>query len=401
MSLKYDVSIIIVNYNGKKYIDNLFSSLGNLNCPDFTFETVFVDNNSSDDSIEYLRSLSVDEKIHLSIVESKANLGFAGGNNLGVKNSSGKHIVLLNNDTAVDKNWLTNLYHYFISHDYGIVNSKLLFFYDFIKFTFKTQDKIIFNRVIKINGQDYKIDNKFCKNLLCDPETITAFGHSEISIPLIQKSANYSFLINAEFFNRGTDSILCCDKEFKVGENGNFSITLENSEIEKKKYSLVQNAGSFVNESFDGGDIGFCEIDSPKFNKEYEINNACGAAIIFTKDDFEKAGGFDERFFMYYEDTDLSYRIKKLGRKLAYCPDALVRHIHTGSSTEWSPFFVYHVIRNKLLFVWKNISKKKALCLVFRQYASGLWLNDKMKRKAALDALKIIIGMKNVSYREF
>ena len=166
MSLKYDVSIIIVNYNGKKYIDNLFFSLGNLNCPDFTFETVFVDNNSSDGSIEYLRSLAVDEKLHLSIVESKTNLGFAGGNNLGVKNSSGKNIVLLNNDTAVDKNWLTNLYHYFISHDYGIVNSKLLFFYDFIKFTFKTQDKIIFNRVIKINGQDYKIDNKFCKNLL-------------------------------------------------------------------------------------------------------------------------------------------------------------------------------------------------------------------------------------------
>ncbi|MNO40323.1 N-acetylglucosaminyl-diphospho-decaprenol L-rhamnosyltransferase [compost metagenome] len=79
---------------------------------------------------------------------------------------------------------------------------------------------------------------------------------------------------------------------------------------------------------------------------------------------FDKVGGFDERFFMYYEDTDLSYRIKKLGFKLYFCPTAVVRHIHTGSSQEWSPFFVYHIYRNKLLFIFKNFS----LSIFYKQF---------------------------------
>ena len=50
-----DVSVVVVNYNGKKYIDELLASLQNQISKNFTYEIVFVDNNSADDSVKYIQ----------------------------------------------------------------------------------------------------------------------------------------------------------------------------------------------------------------------------------------------------------------------------------------------------------------------------------------------------------
>ena len=128
MSTKYDVSVIVINYNSKKYIDNLFDSLVSLVHSDFSYEVVVVDNASTDDSIAYLQSKQYDSKINLNIVLSDVNRGFAGGNNYGVKHAKGEYIVFLNNDTAVDKMWLEELYHFIKNNKNCVIaNSKLLF----------------------------------------------------------------------------------------------------------------------------------------------------------------------------------------------------------------------------------------------------------------------------------
>lgn len=397
MNYNYDVSIIIVNYNGKKYIRNLFDSLVKLRKDDFSFQVVFVDNNSSDDSVKYLESIGYDDKINLKIVKSNENLGFAGGNNFGVKNSDGEYIVFLNNDTSVDEMWLSNLYHYMKDNDYGMVNSKLLFFYDFMKLTFKTHDKIIFNKKILINGSEYSVDNKFCKNLLCE-EKITCFGHSEIAIPVLDTERDYNVEITCTQWNVETDKIICGNKEFSMNDDGKAIISVSKEEVNSLKYALVQNAGSGIDDKCNGYDIGFGEVDGEQFLQPYEINNGCGAAIIMKKKDFVDCGMFDERFFMYYEDTDLSYRIKKLGKKIMYCPNAVVRHIHTGSSTEWSDFFLYHVYRNKLLFVWKDVSKILFWKYFIRQYLDGIKNKSVARKRGTRDSLKIICGCKNIHY---
>lgn len=398
MNYDYNVSIILVNYNGKRYIDRLFDSLVELEHKDFTFEVVFADNASTDDSIEYLKSKRYNDKINLKIVDNGENLGFAGGNNAGVRAATGEYIVFLNNDTTVDKMWLSNLYHYMINNDYGMVNSKLLFFYDFIKLKFKTKDKIIFDKNIKINGQDYTIDNKFCKNLLCEAKTITCFGHSEISIPLLEGEVATTIEIKCSNWDCNFDYVICGETEFQIDDNGLVIIGLSKDKVMKDKYSLVQNAGSGIDKKHNGYDIGFCEEDGEKFAKPYEISNGCGAAIILKRQDFIDCGMFDEQFFMYYEDTDLSYRIRKMGKKIMYCPDAVVRHIHTGSSTEWSDFFLYHVYRNKLLFVWKNVSKYYFVKYFIFQYLDGIKNRNLAKRRGTYDALRITFGSKDVHY---
>lgn len=96
------VSIIILNFNGKQYLQNCISSV--LNQSYQNFEIILFDNGSSDGSTEFVRTAFFDSRINIK--ESKTNLGFAGGNNEAVKHTKNDLTVLLNNDTIVDKNWL-------------------------------------------------------------------------------------------------------------------------------------------------------------------------------------------------------------------------------------------------------------------------------------------------------
>jgi len=75
----------------------------------------------------------------------------------------------------------------------------------------------------------------------------------------------------------------------------------------------------------------------------------------------EDVGGFDERLFMYYEDLDLAWRARRRGWRFVYEPRAVVHHAHCASSGEWSPFFCFHVERNRALVNWKNNSPIVAL----------------------------------------
>ncbi len=101
--MKKLVSIIIVNWNGKKYLKNCLSSLKNQDYKNI--EIIFVDNNSHDGSIEYVRDNFPDIKI----VRNKENLGYAEGNNIGYKHAKGDYVLFLNNDTKVTKNFLIEL----------------------------------------------------------------------------------------------------------------------------------------------------------------------------------------------------------------------------------------------------------------------------------------------------
>ncbi len=77
-------------------------------------------------------------------------------------------------------------------------------------------------------------------------------------------------------------------------------------------------------------------------------------------------GPFDDDFFMYYEDTDLSWRLRSAGWSVRYEPTSVARHVHAASSVEWSPFFTFHVNRNRLLMLTKNATARLAAREVLR-----------------------------------
>lgn len=109
MELK--IFVILINYKNAKLTIDCIDSIYKANNE---VRIVVVDNNSEDDSVIRIR----DKFDDIIIIESKTNLGFSGGNNLGIKyalNNSADIIMLLNNDTIVDKNIFNN----FILHNDG------------------------------------------------------------------------------------------------------------------------------------------------------------------------------------------------------------------------------------------------------------------------------------------
>jgi len=98
------VSIIVVNYNGRRFLKDCFSSLLNLNYPKNKLEIIMVDNGSQDGSVTYVRRYFPKVKI----IKNKKN-NYAQANNLGILRSKGEFIALVNNDTKADKDWLISL----------------------------------------------------------------------------------------------------------------------------------------------------------------------------------------------------------------------------------------------------------------------------------------------------
>lgn len=97
------VSVVIPNYNGKVFIDECMSALEKQSYRDF--ETIFVDNGSLDGSRSHVKKTYP----QIKFIPLDKNYGFSVAVNRGIKEAKGEYVVLLNNDTQVEKDWLKNL----------------------------------------------------------------------------------------------------------------------------------------------------------------------------------------------------------------------------------------------------------------------------------------------------
>jgi len=115
-------SIIVVSYNSENYIKKCIESLLDTNYPNY--EIIVVDNASQDNSLKILKEFQG----RIKLIESKKNLGFGGGNNLGIKNSNGEIIVLINPDAYVTPDSIRELILPFLTDDQiMITGSKILY----------------------------------------------------------------------------------------------------------------------------------------------------------------------------------------------------------------------------------------------------------------------------------
>ncbi len=85
------------------------------------------------------------------------------------------------------------------------------------------------------------------------------------------------------------------------------------------------------------------------------VFSACGGAAMYRLDAFQRAGGFDEAFFMYLEDVDLGFRLQLLGYPCLLVADAVVEHIGSAVTGKTSDFTVYHGHRNLVTAYFKNM----------------------------------------------
>ncbi len=127
-----------------------------------------------------------------------------------------------------------------------------------------------------------------------------------------------------------------------------------------------------------------------------EVFAACGAAALYRRAAFEEAGGFDERYFCYFEDVDLGFRLRLRGYGCMYVHRAVVRHVSAAVAGDKSDFAIYHGQRNAVWTFVKNMPRP--LCwmylpqhLALNAAALGYYTakgKGKVVFKAKIDALR-------------
>jgi GT2 family glycosyltransferase len=136
--------------------------------------------------------------------------------------------------------------------------------------------------------------------------------------------------------------------------------------------------------------------DAPDALEPGEVFSACAGAALYRRDAFVEAAGFDEDYFMFYEDVDLAFRMRLAGWHGRYVPDSVVAHVGSASAGLDSDFSLYHIHRN-MVWTWvKDMPSPLALLYL----PALLWWNigttvahiargrGRVVAKAKLDAVR-------------
>ena len=249
------VSVVIVNYNGLRFLETCLKSLLDSTYKDF--EIILVDGDSKDGSVEYLEK-KFSKEPRLKIVPLRRNYGPSMSRNIGYKytNPSSEFILFLDNDTEIEDDCL---------------------------------EKIV-----------EKMKND------------ASIGAAQPKIRIMS---------------------------------------------DRKK---IYAAGGIVDYYGRTWHLGSDEYDHGQYDSASETFYAQGAAIIVRRSIIEKIGLFDPAYFIYYDETDLCWRIWLAGYKVSVIPEVVVYHYGGGVRRPKDPrqeyFMFFHLRKNHLMTMFKNYS---------------------------------------------
>jgi len=358
------------------------------------------------------------------------NLGFTGNNNFCIRKAFDTtdytHIVVVNDDTIPDADWLKEMIKMAQSStEIGAVASKMVFYQKFMTLTGETQTAMAPNDS-RVLGVRYYENTRFTTSFYPKRFYTEGFYHQETDEIGPYKWTSGKFIIEVPVLPapdgvytlkislKKNDYIPDQKLELKIGDSAIATIALTDAiyyevnvpaDIMKKNmHHIIQNAGSGLTPNFSGYDIGFGEIDKGQYETPREVQMFCGGSFLITREALLKTGLFLDGYFVYYEDSDLSLQVKKQGFKIVYCPTSIIEHYHTATNKEWSPFFIYHVFRNKIIFSARNFGFKafmsslsergKETYTFFKLYTKSRFKNQDYKHRLKLNLviLKDAIG---------
>ena len=141
--------------------------------------------------------------------------------------------------------------------------------------------------------------------------------------------------------------------------------------------------------------IGLGEKDDGRFDGNKEMDGLSGCSLLVSKEIVEKVGLMDERFFLYYEETDWILRAKRAGYRMMYVSQAKIWHkVSASIGGHQSPLMLYYMTRNNPLLMRRNAGDAAFacylliyLCLVIPKKMINVLIFNKVKRYQKMTAL--------------
>ncbi len=143
-------------------------------------------------------------------------------------------------------------------------------------------------------------------------------------------------------------------------------------DIAPDRVDVLQHAGSYRLPNGNAGDIGWLAVDDATWDSPADVDGWCGASVLLRAAYLADVGGFDESFFLYYEDADLSWRGSRSGWGYRYVPEARASHRQSATIGLASPLAVRHQWTNRLHMVRKNSPTPTRVLATIRAAASLL-----------------------------
>ncbi|MCL3862707.1 glycosyltransferase family 2 protein [Actinotalea sp. K2] len=134
---------------------------------------------------------------------------------------------------------------------------------------------------------------------------------------------------------------------------------------------LVNSTGNLVSRDGAGVDRDWLAVDGTECGGD-DVMGFCGGAALLRRAAVEEVGGFDPELFLYYEDTDLSWKLRTAGWSIRYEATAIASHRHAASSDAGSALFRYYNTRNSLVVVGRHAPLTMVLRSLLRQI--GGWV---------------------------
>jgi GT2 family glycosyltransferase len=361
------VRVVVLNYDGGEMTLRCLRALRAVDWPEDAIEVMLVDNASIDGIAPRIRR----EMPWVEVVEHTHNAGFAGGCNLGLRDLADfDYVALLNNDAIADRNWLRPLVDALESDSQlGAACSKIVFAPAFVTLTVETptfrpsgdgRELGVKITGLAVDGVEAWENAQFADG--CYAEHTRGSGieqlcwtgsRGEVRVP-VEPGAALPASIEIELSAEQSKPVCLSaggpNDEVRVTEHPSwYSVP-----VSGPTYDVINNVGSRLVLGGYGGDRGFLEPDRGQYSESEEVFAWCGGAVLLSVRYLRDVGIFDDRYFMYYEDTDLSWRGRLAGWHYRYVPKSVVRHVHAATSSEGSPLFTHFVERNRFLTLARN-----------------------------------------------
>jgi GT2 family glycosyltransferase len=357
------IRVVVVNYNQRELTLRCIESVKRSDW-DHELEIVVVDNASSDGSAEELVLQHPDVKV----VRAEQNLGFgAAVNRALVGLDRVAYVALLNNDAIVSRNWLQPLVDALESDpSLGAAAPKILFDRQFAQLRIDVCGVANGKRgQCEIRLEGIRLD---ARNAWNDADFIAGWRHQEyrgsLDRPFRRSTTRAEVLLPHEPGpGRTAQLMLAAESETTVTVVADSAVvrltvgpepTWANVPLPGDPVDVINSVGAELVRGGWGADRGTLEIDRGQYNRREEVFAWSGCCAVLRRELLEDVGVFEPRFFLYYEDLDLSWRGWARGWRYVYVPEALVHHRHAASTTSGSALFDHYVERNRLYVHMRN-----------------------------------------------